>query len=123
MTIQIIDNLTGIKTAVVLPPRRVTGQYLAKNRLDARARAQLAADILAGKVAIDGATLTVKQVIRLCRANTTYVRAARFPGHVRKAQQRKIELIFNAIGPDARAEVCRTIGVERVWNALAQALG
>jgi hypothetical protein len=121
--LQITDNLTGIKTVVVPPPRRVTGQYLAKNRLDAHARAQLAADVLAGKVAIDGSTLTVMQVVRLCRSNTKYVNAARFPDRVRKAQQRKLELIFNAIGPDARAEACRTIGIERVWSALAQALG
>jgi hypothetical protein len=102
--------------------RVLTGQYLAKNKLDARARARLAADIIAGNASIDTSTLTVGQLINLCRANKLYVGEARFPDRMKRRQQKKFAAVFDAIGPDARMEACRTIGIERVWAALAAAL-
>ena len=60
------------------PPRLVTGRYLAKNLLGARKRAQLAADIIAGRVTIDAPTLTIGQVITLARANVHRVNEVRF---------------------------------------------
>lgn len=100
----------------------VTGRYLAHNRLDARGRARLAADIVAGRISIDMATLTIGQIAKLCRANEVYVDEARFPDRLRRRQQKKLALVFDAIGPDARAEACRVIGIERVWSALSAAL-
>jgi hypothetical protein len=102
-------------------PRSVTGQYLAKNHLNARARAQLAADILGGRAEV--ADLTVAQITRLCRSNRIYVAEARDPGRAYRRRQQRLARVFNSIEPDARAELCRTIGVERVWTALAQAIG
>jgi hypothetical protein len=49
------------------PTRHVTGQYLAKNRLDDRERDRLAADLLDGRAILG--PLTAKQIIALCRAN------------------------------------------------------
>jgi hypothetical protein len=118
-----MNSHTTFDVPTATPVRRVTGQYLAKNRLTARARAQLAADIVSGKVVIDASTLTVGQIIRLCRSNLVYVDQVRFPERARRHQQERIQSTFDAIGPDARAEVCRTIGVERWWGVLAQALG
>jgi hypothetical protein len=103
-------------------PPPLTGRYLAHNRLDARARARLAADIINGRISVDVSSLTVGQVVRLCRSNKGYVNELRFPDRAKRRQQKKLERIFAAIGPDARAEACRAIGVERVWVALAAAL-
>jgi hypothetical protein len=82
----------------------------------------LAADVLSGRIPIDASTLTVGQVVRLCRTNKTYLNEIRFPDRVRDRQQKKLAAVFDAIGPDARAEACRTIGIERVWAALTAAL-
>jgi hypothetical protein len=49
------------------PTRHVSGQYLAKNRLNARDRARLAAGIIDERVKIRN--LTVAQVARLCRVS------------------------------------------------------
>src|SRR5262245_52620119 len=57
------------------PTRVVSGQFLAKNKLSARERAKLAADLCAGKATITG--LTMKQAARLCRVCTPYVVEAR----------------------------------------------
>jgi hypothetical protein len=57
--------------------RRVTGQYLAKNRLGKRDRALLAARIISGTVEIKN--LTHKQVAALCRVSTAYVDLVRKP--------------------------------------------
>lgn len=115
-----------MKTPVIYVPspqgesRHVTGQYLAKNQLNARGRAKLAADLIDGDVVLG--PLTAKQIIKLCRANRVYVADARFPDRVKQRQQKKLAAVFDAIGPDARAEACRTIGIERVWAALSAAL-
>lgn len=100
----------------------VTGSFLARNWLSARERAQLAADILDGRVTIDASTLTAKQVIALARTNAHYVSAIRFPDRVKRRQQKRFAAFFDSIGPDARAELCRLVGVERLWNALVAAL-
>jgi hypothetical protein len=57
----------------------VTGQYLARNSLNARDRARLAADIIAGRVQIDPSSLTIGQIRNLCRVNQLYVDEARSP--------------------------------------------
>ena len=114
-----VPNTTSA-TAGIRPP--ITGRYLSHNRLNARARARLAADVLSGRIPIDASTLTVGQVVRLCRTNKTYLNEIRFPDRVRDSQQKKLAAVFDAIGPDARAEACRTIGIERVWAALTAAL-
>ena len=111
---------TASATARIRPP--VTGRYLSHNRLDARARARLAADVISGRIAIDASKLTVGQVARLCRTNKVYLNDVRFPDRVKARQQKKLAAVFDAIGPDARAEACRTIGIERIWAALTAAL-
>jgi hypothetical protein len=104
------------------PVRQVTGTYLAKNWLSARERAQLAADIIDRRATIDASTLTVGQISKICRANRIYVSEIRFPDRVKRRQQKRFAAFFDAIGPDGRAELCRCIGVERIWNALTAAL-
>ncbi len=115
---------TTFDNATTLQPeaKTVTGQYLAKNRMNARERAQLAAEIIARRATIDASTLTIGQTARLCRANRMYVSEIRFPDRVKRRQQKKFAAFFDAIGADGRAELCRCIGVERIWNALTAAL-
>jgi hypothetical protein len=122
MLMKTTDLIHQISASQDKPARRVTGRYLTNNRLNARERANLAAEVIAGSAAIDASTLTVRQITKLCRANTGYVNEVRFPERLRRRQQKKFAAVFDAIGPDARAEACRTIGVERVWAALAAAL-
>jgi hypothetical protein len=111
-----------VSNPAVQPVKTITGRYLAHNRLDARGRARLCAELTADPAQIDPTTLTKKQIRMLCRANKLYVNEVRFPDHVKRRQQKRLNEIFNAIGPDARAEACRTIGIERVWSALTAAL-
>ena len=80
------------------PPRTITGQYLARNQLNARARAQLAADIIAGQAEIDTSSLTIKQIATICRTNAVYLNDRRFPHRVKRRQQKKFASIFDAIG-------------------------
>jgi hypothetical protein len=90
--------------------------------LNARDRARLAADIIDGRATIDAPTLTVGQVAKLCRTNRGYVNDARFPERAKRARRLKLAKAFNKIDFDARAELCRVIGIERVWAALAAAI-
>ena len=117
-----IDALPNSTTIATVPVRQISGRYLAKARirLDPRGRAELAAAIVAGRVEITD--LTIKQIANLCKANATYLNEVRFPDRAKRVQQKKLARVFDAIGADARAELCRTIGVERVWAALAAAL-
>jgi hypothetical protein len=101
----------------------VTGRYLSHNRRDARGRAKLAANIIAGRVSIDPATLTVAQITKLCRANKIYVLEARDPERRERLRQLKLQLAWEAVDPDHRAEFCRVVGVENVWKVLAAAVG
>ena len=41
---------------------------------------------------------------------------------MKRRQQKRFAAFFDAIGPEGRAEICRMIGVERIWNALTAAL-
>ena len=100
----------------------VTGQFLARNWLSARQRAELAVRIIDGHVVIDTSTLTIGQTVKLCRTNQIYVSEIRFPDRVRRRKQKKFAAFFENIGPEGRAELCRCIGVERIWNALTAAL-
>jgi hypothetical protein len=55
--------------------RHVTGQYLAKNRLNARDRARLANKIREGRTEITD--LTLKQISSICRVSVPYINDAR----------------------------------------------
>ena len=100
--------------------KTVTGRYPAHNRRDARGRASLAADI---HKKIDPATLTVAQVTKLCRANKVYVLDARDAERRNRLRQLKLQKAWEAVDPDHRAEFCRSVGVENVWQVLAAAVG
>jgi hypothetical protein len=105
------------------PPRLVTGQYLAKNWLSARERAQLAADIIAGRIKIDASTLTIGQVITLARANVHHVNAVRFPDRVKRGQKAvapepTLAERFARATPSERLNCARAVGPAAVWDQM-----
>src|SRR5438128_4806796 len=69
--------LGSLRDQAISFPTTVTGEFLAKNRLSKRARAQLAADIISGKVRV--ADFTIKQAAALCSVSVAYINEARAP--------------------------------------------
>ena len=65
------DGLNGSSS----PVRRVTGQYLSKNRLSKRDRGRIAAGILDGTIAL--VSLTAVQICGLCKVSIPLVGQAR----------------------------------------------
>ena len=80
----------------IFPPRTtghtVTGQYLARNSLNARDRARLAADIIAGRVQVASGSLTIGQIRTLCRVNQLYLNEARSTDMRRARRSRLAQL-------------------------------
>ena len=92
------------KSADPSAPRRViTGEYLAKNHLDARERARLAADLIEGRA--DLGKLTAGQIIHICRSNAVYVADARRPAVVTLADA-------------TPEEIARELDAAKLWKAL-----
>jgi hypothetical protein len=90
---------------------------LAKNRLPKKARAQLAADILARKVVV--VDLTAKQTARLCRVCLPYIAEARG----RTPAATRLLRDWNAAGHEARVAFARAVGAERVFDVVSEAVG
>jgi hypothetical protein len=107
-------------TVVTVPVRRITGAYLARNRLTPRDRAAIAADVVDGRTEI--VALTVRQIITLCKANKVYVSEARFPEKAKLVRRQRLAAAFNKLDFDSRVELCRAIGAENVWRALSRAI-
>ena len=103
-------------TIGAVPRRRITGRYLAHNRLDARARARLADDVAKGHVEITG--LTVRQVSRLCRVSIPYINNVRKPPPAPESLAQH----FARSTPDERRECARIIGPAIVWDAMISPL-
>jgi hypothetical protein len=100
--------------------RRVTGQFLAKNRLSKRGRAQLAADIIAGKVMVSD--FTIKQLAALCRVSRPYVTAARNRAR-RPDYATRLAHAWQVADFDQRIQFIRRAGPERIFDATVQAIG
>jgi len=98
------------------PARPVTGQYLARNRLKARDRARLAADIKAERVPVRN--LTVAQVARLCRVCVRYVTDVSRP----PAKPESLAEHFARSTPDEWRECARTIGPANIWDHMVMPL-
>jgi hypothetical protein len=100
-------------------PREVSGQFLARNRLSARDRARLAADIIGGQVTIRN--LTYRQTARLCRVSEPYIAAVRRPPP--SACDLLVQHWDAATGAE-RIEFARRVGVDRIFDtAIAPVIG
>ena len=96
---------------VAAPRRRVTGRYLAHNRLNAKARARLARDIVRGRAEVTD--LTIRQVSRLCRVSVPTIN---------DVDRKPASLVDAFIGstPEQRRELALTAGVGTIWNELIE---
>jgi len=97
------------------PPRIIKGQFLCKNRWSKRDRAQLAADLLAGRAMV--ADLTVGQVALLCRVSRPYVNEAREPDRAAARLLRD----WKAADANQRIAFARRAGVEMLFDVLVNA--
>jgi hypothetical protein len=97
------------------PRRVVSGRYLAHGKLSPRERAELAADLIDGRAALG--KLTAKQLITLCRANASYVHAARQASAV-TVQETTLAETLAAASPE---ELVRELGAHKLWAILEHA--
>jgi hypothetical protein len=93
------------------PARHVSGIFLARNHMNARDRACLAAGIVDERVKIRN--LTVAQVARLCRVSAPYVAAARS-----RAKPESLAEHFARSTPDEWRECARAIGPAKIWDSM-----
>jgi hypothetical protein len=103
------------KSFATSPPRTIRGQFLAKNRWSKRDRAQLAADILAGRAMV--IDLTAKQLAGLCRVSLPYIAKAREPD---RAAARLLH-DWEAADSEQRIAFARRAGVESLFDLLVDA--
>lgn len=92
--------------------RCVSGQYVARNRLDARGRARLAANIVDERVTVRN--LTVRQAARLCRVSVPLIADARRP----PAKPETLAEHFAHSTPAERLECARIIGPAIIWDQM-----
>jgi uncharacterized protein YciW len=98
--------------ATASDPRRASGEYLAKNHLDARGRAKLAADLIEGRAVLG--KLTAKQITDICRSNAPYVAAARKSPAV-------AEKLAKTLAAATPKEIARELGSHKLWEILEYA--
>jgi len=108
--------LGSLRDQAISFPTTVTGEFLAKNRLSKRARAQLAADIISGKVRV--ADFTIKQAAALCSVSVAYINEARAPDPA----VAKLLRDWNEAGPNQRVAFARAANAERIFDVLVPAI-
>ena len=94
--------------------RQIRGRDLAFSKLRPSVRAQLAADIVAGRIKV--VDLTVGQAARMCRVGRASVTDARRPA------SETLMKAWSAASPEQRRRFILAVGTESVWNELATAL-
>jgi hypothetical protein len=104
-------KIAGPVTLATTTPA-ISGQYLAKNKLGKRARAQLAANILNGRVKVGN--LTVRQTARLCRVSVPYINDAQKP----PVKSESLAEHFRRSSPDEWRECARAIGPVVIWDQM-----
>jgi hypothetical protein len=96
------------------PAYQIHGRRLAFSKKPPRVRAKLAADIVAGRVAI--VDLTVGQAAQLCRVRRASVSDARKP------PSETLKKTWAAASTEQRRQFILAVGSEEIWHVLAQAL-
>jgi len=103
-----------------LPPcqiPRISGNYLARNRLSPEARVALALRLLRGDETVT--EFTVAQVARLCRVPRAKIDQQL--GRHRNVGE-AIARAFRRAGEAERIAFIRSIGIEQIWAVLSQAI-
>jgi hypothetical protein len=107
-------HITASTVLQTPPVRQIRGRDLAFSKSKPRVRAQLAADMVAGRVEL--VALTLRQAARLCRVGRTSVIEARRPASV------TLWKTWLEASPEQRREFIRSVGTESIWNELTTAL-
>jgi hypothetical protein len=91
---------------------------LAKNRLDARGRAKLAADLIEGRASLG--KLTAKQTIQICRTNAPYVAAVRKSPAVAETLAERESLVdhIRRSSSDELAAAAKEAGIDLIWDSM-----
>jgi hypothetical protein len=99
------------------PAPRITGSWLAKNRLSEAARVAIALRLLNGNEPVTG--LTIAQIARLCR-----VPRAKIDKHFKRHRNvgEALARAFGRLSSEQQIAFIRAIGIEVTWDALIQAL-
>ena len=105
------ENGKAASLSIAATRRVYTGEFLAKNRAGAHARARIAADLIDGRA--DLGKLTAKQIVALCRASAPYVAAAR-----KAAVAAKEPTLAETLASATPQELARELGTTRLWEAL-----
>jgi hypothetical protein len=106
---------------VATPPvRQVRGQYLAKNHLSPRARAELAAELAAGRVEI--VDHTKQQAAFLCRVSVSSIKNVGKSAPRNPAPARALLDLWHYASPEQRQDFIRAAGTDSIWNELNSAL-
>jgi hypothetical protein len=102
-------------TALATPPaHQIRGRSLAFSKKPPRVRAQLAADIAAGRVEV--CDLTVSQAAQLCRVRRASVFDARKPA------SETLKKTWAGASPEQRRQFIRDVGTESIWAELVTEL-
>src|SRR5262245_29282437 len=126
----VYSNGSPQTTSAANPPRRVTGQYLAKNKLSESARLSLAWDILEGNV--EPSSLCVSQVAELCRVppaaihklrseykKSAATHAAMCAASARRAETANDETLAHHMercSPAEWQQAACIYGIDRIWD-------
>jgi hypothetical protein len=112
--------LDSISTASLATPHTIRGVFLAKNTLTAKARAQIGADLIAGRAALG--RLTVKQIADLCRVSVSAVNAARSGGVRKRSRDPDLFKAWACASNDTRLALIKREGAEAIWSLLTATL-
>jgi hypothetical protein len=113
-------NYSG-KPPSASPPRRITGQSLARRHLSKWQRARIAADIIDGKA--DIADLTHGQIAVLCGVSLNYAYKVRSNGARHRPKRdlaQRLTQVWGLANPRQRIEFARAVGPEQVFDVITQ---
>jgi hypothetical protein len=108
-----LDSTSASVLKASPPVSRITGNYLAKNRLSTEARIAIAVRIARGDEAVFG--LTLSQICRLCRVPRGSVDR-------QLGRHHPIARAFARASAAEQVAFVRLVGTERIWNRLTEAL-
>ena len=113
----LFDALQGFGASQPPIPDKITGRLLAYNRLPIEARTAIALRLVRGTAPVTD--LTVAQACRLARVPRA--RVDRQLGRHRNVGDALVRA-FGRLSDQQQITVVRSLGIERVWSLLSQAL-
>src|SRR5262249_54001971 len=113
---EVVNNRTTER-----PVRRISGRSLAHTHLTRRQRAELAADLVEGRVEIRPTTKQAADLTGVPPAEVTKARRANGNGKSRRPSSKATETLADHIArssPAERIEAARTLGPSLIWDSM-----